>query len=299
MEFHALAGAEDVDRLGREILGAVGARQDQRAAAIRHQAAFQDAHGVGDHAAVEHVLDRDRVAEHGARVLARPFALHDGHRRQILVRHAVGLHVAQHGDGEERRRAERAVGHLELPGEALRLRRARRAGDAGLAAFAMGDEHGGAVARVYRGGGVADMEHERAAAHAGAVHPFRRDAEVVRHLLRHHRADAGQSVDVRWLELRVRHGVERRVGVQANLRQLRDQSELRGFRRADHGDLSGLDHDAPPLAGRKSGKVISSSSGSNATCTGMSSTRASGVCSQSMMLVIMRGPSSSSTTAMA
>ena len=37
----ALAGAEQVDRLLREILGALGRGQDQRAAAIGHQAALQ------------------------------------------------------------------------------------------------------------------------------------------------------------------------------------------------------------------------------------------------------------------
>ncbi|WP_431270672.1 hypothetical protein [Dankookia sp. P2] len=141
-----LAGAEDVDRLDREILGAVGLRQDQRAAAIRHQAALQDAEGIGDHPAVQHVVDRDRVAEHGARVLPRPFALHHRDRRQVLVRHAVLLHVAQHGDGEERRRAEGAVGHLELPVQPLGLGRAGRRVDARLAALAMGDEDGVGIA---------------------------------------------------------------------------------------------------------------------------------------------------------
>jgi len=36
-----LAGAEEVDRLLREIAGALGRDQDQRAAAIGHQAALQ------------------------------------------------------------------------------------------------------------------------------------------------------------------------------------------------------------------------------------------------------------------
>ena len=37
----ALAGAEQVDRLLREVAGALGRDQDQRAAAIGHQAALQ------------------------------------------------------------------------------------------------------------------------------------------------------------------------------------------------------------------------------------------------------------------
>jgi hypothetical protein len=58
--FDALAGAEDVDRLLREILGAVGRGQDQRAAAVGDEAALQDAERIGDHPRVQHVLDRDR-----------------------------------------------------------------------------------------------------------------------------------------------------------------------------------------------------------------------------------------------
>jgi len=39
--FHTLAGAEQVDRLLREVAGALGRNQDQRAAAIGYQAALQ------------------------------------------------------------------------------------------------------------------------------------------------------------------------------------------------------------------------------------------------------------------
>ena len=67
-----LAGAEDVDGPGREILGALGRGQDQRAAAIGHEAALQQAERIGDHPRVQDVLDGDRVLEGGARVLAPP-----------------------------------------------------------------------------------------------------------------------------------------------------------------------------------------------------------------------------------
>src|SRR5438105_7294175 len=40
---------------------------------------------VGDHARVRYVLDGDRRPEGGARVLRRPFALHDRDHRQLLV----------------------------------------------------------------------------------------------------------------------------------------------------------------------------------------------------------------------
>ena len=54
-----------------------------------------------------------------------------------------------------------------------------------------------------------------------------------------------------------------------------------------------------PLELLKKGRVICSFCRSNVTCSAMSSIRASGVCGQSTILVIMRGPSSSSTTAIA
>ncbi len=98
--FRAFAGAQDIDRLGREILRALGRGQDQRAAAVGHQAAHQQPERIGDHAAVQHVVGGDRIAERRPRVLRRPFALHDGNLGDLLLGHAVGLHVAQHRDGE-------------------------------------------------------------------------------------------------------------------------------------------------------------------------------------------------------
>ena len=46
----------------------------------------------------------DRCLEGGARVLRRPFALHDRDRRQLLERQVIGLHVAQDRDREQSRR---------------------------------------------------------------------------------------------------------------------------------------------------------------------------------------------------
>src|SRR6266851_387232 len=40
--------------------------------------------------------DGDRRFEGGARVLRRPFALHDRDHRQLVVRAPIGFHVAQH-----------------------------------------------------------------------------------------------------------------------------------------------------------------------------------------------------------
>jgi len=71
-----LAGAEQVDRPPvrcqeqalREVAGALGGDQYQRAAAIGHQAALQQSERVGDYPRVQHVLDGDRRLEGGARV---------------------------------------------------------------------------------------------------------------------------------------------------------------------------------------------------------------------------------------
>ena len=119
----ALAGAQDVDRLRREILGPLGRRQDQRAAAVGHQAALQQAERIGDHPRAQHVVDGDRIAERRARVLRRPLALHHRDHGDLLVRHAVGLHVAQHRDRKQARRAHRAERLLELPVQAGRRHR--------------------------------------------------------------------------------------------------------------------------------------------------------------------------------
>ena len=65
-----LAGAEQVDRLLREVAGALGRDQDQRTAAIGHQAALQQPERVGDHPRIQHILDGDRRLEGAARVFA-------------------------------------------------------------------------------------------------------------------------------------------------------------------------------------------------------------------------------------
>ena len=147
----------------------------------------------------------------GARVLRRPFALHDRDHRQLLVRQAIGLHVAQDRDREQSRRPHRPIGLLELAGEARRRHDIAGAPDPGAAAFAMGDQHRLAQPRGYRRGGVADMDHERAAADRGAVDPFRGETQIVRH--RHRRLVGGRdAVDVDGFEAGIGHRVERRVG---------------------------------------------------------------------------------------
>jgi hypothetical protein len=105
-----------------------------------------------------------------ARVLARPFALHDRDHRQLLARQAIGLHVGQDRDRKQSRRPHRPIGLLELAGETGGCHDVAGAPDAGASALAMGDRYRLSEARGDRRGGVADMDHERAAADRGAVH---------------------------------------------------------------------------------------------------------------------------------
>ena len=56
------ARAEHVDRRLREVLGPLGRRHDERAAAVGDHAAVEQVQRVGDHPRVEHVVDGDRVA---------------------------------------------------------------------------------------------------------------------------------------------------------------------------------------------------------------------------------------------
>ena len=108
----------------------------------------------------------------------------------------------------------------------------------------------------------------------------------------------GKTVDIGQFQSGIGDGVERCVGMQLDLRDIGNDAEFGGLGGADDGDLVPA-HGLYPFAGRNKGRVIWSSSFSNATSSFMSSSSASGVCRQSTILLIMRGPSSSSTTAMA
>ena len=93
---HTLAGAEDVDRVGREILGTFRFGDDQGAAAVGDEAAHQQGEGPGDHPGVHHVVDGNRILEHGARVLTGPFPLDRRHIGDLFDRHTVLIAVAEH-----------------------------------------------------------------------------------------------------------------------------------------------------------------------------------------------------------
>ena len=106
----------------------------------------------------------------------------------------------------------------------------------------MGDQHGLAEPGFDGRGGMADMQHERAAADGGAVDPGRRDAEVMRDLLRG-LDRGGDTVDVGEFQTGVRDGIERRISVELDLRHVGDDAEFGGLGSADNGDLVSADGD--------------------------------------------------------
>src|SRR6185312_17098869 len=111
-------------------------------------------------------------------------------------------------------------------------------------------------------------------------------------------AGGGDAVDVLGLQAAVGQGVQGRVGMQADHRHVGDPAHLGGLGRADDRNRFLL-HRSYPFAGSKSGREMSSVCLAKLTWSGMSSCRASGVCGQPTMLVIICGPSASFTTAMA
>ena len=152
------------------------------------------------------------------------------------MRDAVGLHEAQHGDREHAGRPVDAERRLELALQAVGRDRARRLADHRLAALGMGDQHGLAQAGLDRCGGMADVQHEGAAADRGAVHPGRRDAEVMGDLLRGFHG-SGDAVDVGQFQPGVRNRVQRGIRVQLDLRRVGNNAELGGLGRADDSNL--------------------------------------------------------------
>ena len=155
------------------------------------------------------------------------------------MRHARLLHVAQDAKGEVGGRPAEAVGGLELARQGGRRRAEAAATDARAAALAVRDEGDIAEALVDGGGGVAHMQHERAAANGGAVDPGGGDAEVVGDA-RGRLARGGHAVDVAGHDAAVLHGVEGGIGVKLDLGEAGDAAELGGLGGSDNGDGTGL-----------------------------------------------------------
>src|SRR5215468_6199193 len=83
---------------------------------------------------------------------------------------------------------------------------------------------------------MADVKHERAAAHRGTVDPRRRNTEVVADLLR--RLDGGgKAIDFGQLESGVLDCIQCRIRMELDLRHVRNDAEFSGLGRADDGNL--------------------------------------------------------------
>ena len=177
--FRAFAGAEDVHGLLREVPGPLRPGQDQGAAAVRDEAAFEQVERIGDHARCQHVLHRDRVAIGCAGVAPRPLPLDNGHHGELLMGQTVLLHVAQDGDGEHRRRSHGAVGIFELLRQPRGPGSAPSSADLRPTALSMRDQDSFGLPGLNRSHRVPHMEHEGATAHTGPVDPARRDSQVV------------------------------------------------------------------------------------------------------------------------
>src|SRR3972149_4494583 len=78
----------EAPRRRREVAPPLGGREDEGAAAVRHQAALQQVKWVADHAAIEDVFDGNQIAHHRPRHLVRPPARGDGDGGEMLVRGA-------------------------------------------------------------------------------------------------------------------------------------------------------------------------------------------------------------------
>ena len=160
----------------------------------------------------------------------------------------------------------------------------------------VGDEYHLAQSGGDGGGGVANVEEERTTAHGGGVDVGRSDTQVVGDGDRRE-PRSGDAIDVGHLQAGVGHGQTGGLGVHLQGGHVGHDADALGLCRADNGGLGTDTHCALPT-GRKTGTLWSPRD-SKATSRGMSSTRASGVLSTPTMLVIIRGPSSNRTTAMA
>ena len=86
----SLPHAPDVDRRLAQRARALGAGDDDREAAVRHQAAVEEVERLHDPARGAVVVERERLGRAaGRRVQVRPAALRDGDRAELILRRAV------------------------------------------------------------------------------------------------------------------------------------------------------------------------------------------------------------------
>ena len=187
-----LAGAGDPHRVGCQVAGDLGARDDHGTAVVGHKAAVVEGQRPRDDPGVDHVLNGDRATEgtlrlavhHGPRIELRPVPGDDGDVGEVLQRRAVVVEVADHGVRVLRWRAERAVRHRHFGARAdLRTPAAATAATATAirpAGLAVADEGYVDDAGVNGGQRMVHVDLERAAADRGGVEVSRMDAEMLR-----------------------------------------------------------------------------------------------------------------------
>ena len=142
---------------------------------------------------------------------------------------------------------------------------------------------------------MAHMHQKGTPSDARAVYPLWSDAQIIG---QHHGAlpGCGDAINVLGTKPRILQRVQRRIGVQAQFGQIGDFPHIVRLGGSDNRQKR-FGH--WPASGAKNGRVISSFWATNLTLSGMSRISASGVWSHSTMLVIMVGPSSNCTTAIA
>jgi hypothetical protein len=127
-----------------------------------------------------------------------------GGRKQGLSEHAFGMSLPQFV-------APRPIGRVELSGLGSLAPEIAGAPDAGAARSRMGGQH--LQPRGERRGGVADKDHERAAADRGAVDSLGGDAEILHNRCRRlagGRDPAQRSADHRLTQIRRLRGCPNR-----------------------------------------------------------------------------------------
>ena len=255
-----LARSPHVNGLLGAVLGALGAGEDDGAARVRHEADVQEVEGIADRPRAEHIRHRDGIAVARLGIERGPLSRGHRHLRPLLQGGAVLVHVPRRDHPEVGGRSCEAVRDFELPGEA------------GVAAardphprpprLPVRDHRHVAEPVVERGHRVTDHHDEGAAAHGGAVHVARRDAERLAEQRGGVLTGGEDPVHVGHLEAGVTHGVGDCFQVQGELALVRQDPDLVALVHADDaGGIRQCLHARPPAAparGRNSGSVNSS-----------------------------------------
>ena len=178
-----LARAQDPHARPLEAPGDLGLHHHDGAAAVADDAAVEPVQRIGDHRRVDHVLDRDHLAQHGVRVVLG--VVRGGHLDpgELRAGRAELVHVPHGGHGVlvHHRRPERELERHVRHAHAV-VARGRARGHA-LGARAAGQRDQRHVALAGRDGlrGVPDVDDVRRAARLRGVHVPELEPHVVGH----------------------------------------------------------------------------------------------------------------------